>query len=47
VASESNRQPLMEEWISTQAQASVDDWSKLGRECRPSNVQCGRDLAYG
>ncbi|KAJ5436084.1 hypothetical protein N7445_006969 [Penicillium cf. griseofulvum] len=25
VASESNRQPLMEEWISTQAQASVDD----------------------
>ncbi|KGO77269.1 hypothetical protein PITC_092290 [Penicillium italicum] len=25
VVSESNRQPLMEEWISTQAQASVDD----------------------
>jgi hypothetical protein len=25
VASESNRQPLMEEWISTQAQASIDD----------------------
>ena len=25
VASESNRQPLMEEWISTQAQVSVDD----------------------
>ncbi|KAJ6187345.1 hypothetical protein N7519_002253 [Penicillium mononematosum] len=25
VASESNRQPLMEEWISTQAQASVDE----------------------